>query len=272
MRKLIAALLMVTTLAPVAAAAQVGAGAEAGLSRRGELRRLQENRVGSTPAIDRIGSDDRRGDGGPRRQRGERPSFQTDRSRLDNQRTGRGPDRIASEPSFGMDQRYPRRADQPQDRRAGDRESWRDRGDRRDRIQQGDDRRRYEQRRNDYGNRTGWADGAYDRRRFDDRRGWNRGWRTENRYDWARYRGVNRSAYRLPRYYAPHGWNGYRRLSAGVSLSSALWGRDYWIGDPWSYRLPDAYGPYRWVRYYDDALLVDLESGDIVDAVYGIFW
>ena len=47
---------------------------------------------------------------------------------------------------------------------------------------------------------------------------------------------------------------------------------DYWIGDPYSYRLPEAYGPYRWVRYYNDALLVDLRSGFVVDTVYGIFY
>ncbi|MEG8047084.1 RcnB family protein [Sphingomonas aerolata] len=36
--------------------------------------------------------------------------------------------------------------------------------------------------------------------------------------------------------------------------------------------MPEAYGPYRWVRYYNDALLVDLDSGRVVDTVYDIFW
>lgn len=102
---------------------------------------------------------------------------------------------------------------------------------------------------------------------------WNRGWRGDNRYNWNSYRQVNRGAYRLPRYYAPGGWGyGYRRFSIGATLSSVLWGENYWIDDPYAYRLPDAYGPYRWVRYYDDAMLVDLRSGRVVDVVYEIFW
>ena len=102
---------------------------------------------------------------------------------------------------------------------------------------------------------------------------WTRDWRSDRRYDWNGYRGSNRNAYRLPRYYAPQGWGyGYRRFSIGVTLSSVLWGQDYWIDDPYAYRLPEAYGPYRWVRYYNDALLVDLRSGRVVDAVNDIFW
>ena len=31
-------------------------------------------------------------------------------------------------------------------------------------------------------------------------------------------------------------------------------------------------GPYRWVRYYDDALLVDIYSGEVVDVIYDFFW
>lgn len=46
----------------------------------------------------------------------------------------------------------------------------------------------------------------------------------------------------------------------------------YWIDDPWQYRLPDVYGPYRWVRYYDDALLVDVYSGEVVDVIHDFFW
>jgi len=118
--------------------------------------------------------------------------------------------------------------------------------------------------------REAWRNDA---RRWDDRGAWNRGWRNDQRYDWNRYRALNRGAYRLPRYYAPRGWGyGYRRFPVGGSLSTVLFDRNYWIQDPYSYRLPDAYGPYRWVRYYDDALLVDLRSGVVVDTAYGIFY
>ncbi|MEH3123868.1 MAG: RcnB family protein [Sphingomonas phyllosphaerae] len=101
---------------------------------------------------------------------------------------------------------------------------------------------------------------------------WDRAWRREPRYDWSRYRDERRSAFRLPRYYAPYGWNGgYRRFGIGMPLAPMLYTPRYWIYDPYAYRLPDAEEPYRWVRYYDDALLVDIEDGTVVDVIHGIF-
>lgn len=130
------------------------------------------------------------------------------------------------------------------------------------------DRRGWDDRR-DWNDNRGWNNN----RGWDNRRNWNRGWRAENRYDWRAYRYRNRAAFHLPRYYAPSGWGyGYRRFNVGVTLSSGLWGQNYWIDDPFSYRLPDAWGPYRWVRYFNDALLVDIRSGQVVDVEYDIFW
>lgn len=104
-------------------------------------------------------------------------------------------------------------------------------------------------------------------------RGWSRDWRQDNRYNYGAYRNQNRQAYHLPRYYAPQGWSyGYRRFSIGYTLNNFLFEQDYWIEDPAYYRLPPAYGPYRWVRYYNDALLVDIRTGYVVDTVYDIFW
>lgn len=118
-------------------------------------------------------------------------------------------------------------------------------------------------------NRGGWDNN----RRWDNRGRWNNGWRNDRRYDWRDYRSANRGLYRLPRYYAPSGWGyGYRRFSIGYSLSALLFAPQYWINDPYYYRLPDAYGPYRWVRYYNDALLVDVDTGEVVDVIYDIFW
>ena len=102
---------------------------------------------------------------------------------------------------------------------------------------------------------------------------WSRGWREDNRYDWGRYRAQNRAAFHLPHYYAPQGWRyGYRRFSPGLSLSFELFDRSYWIDDAYAYRLPPAQWPYQWVRYYNDALLVDVRSGYVVDTVYDIFY
>jgi hypothetical protein len=121
-------------------------------------------------------------------------------------------------------------------------------------------------------NRGNGYRGGFDRGNYA-RGGWDRNWRRDGRYDWRGYRTTNRSLYRLPRYYAPQGYyGGYRRFGIGFTLSSILFAPDYWIDDPWSYRLPDADGPYRWVRYYNDALLVDMETGEVVDVEYDMFW
>lgn len=182
-------------------------------------------------------------------------------------------------------------------RQGGDRTGWRVGSDRRGDFrpgavpqrdlrsgrqdwQRGDDRRGNERRDlrqperrwygdNDWGRRGGdWNRGSWNRGG-----GWDRDWRRDGRYDWRGYRTANRSLYRLPRYYAPQGYyGGYRRFGIGFTLNSLLFAPDYWIDDPWSYRLPDADGPYRWVRYYNDALLVDMETGEVVDVEYDMFW
>lgn len=122
-----------------------------------------------------------------------------------------------------------------------------------------------------------WGDGAWrserDRGSYDRPAQGGGVWRSE-RVE-SRGRDVRRGddrAYRLPRYYAPSGWSrGYRRFGVGVRIAPVLFARSYWIDDPWAYRLPDADDRYRWVRYYGDALLVDLDTGQVVDVIYDIF-
>jgi len=121
--------------------------------------------------------------------------------------------------------------------------------------------------------RADWNRGAGVNGRGNGGRDWNRDWRRDNRYNYNAYRSSNRGAYHLPRYYAPSGWGyGYRRFGVGLTLDSILYNQSYWIDDADYYRLPPAYGPYRWVRYYNDALLVDIYTGRVVDTVYDIFW
>ncbi|PAX08286.1 RcnB family protein [Sphingomonas lenta] len=154
-----------------------------------------------------------------------------------------------------------------------------DRFERRDeRLERREERlERRADRRDRLSRRGGWFgddDGfAWDRGGYHDGRVWNRGWRDDRRYDWNAYRQYNQGLYRLPRYYPPYGYRyDYRRFGLGTTLSRSLFAPSYWIDDPWAYRLPPAYGPYRWVRYYDDALLIDLRTGRVVDMVYGIFY
>lgn len=184
------------------------------------------------------------------------------------------------------------RAELRQDR-ADDRRDWRsERGDWRDRGRDWNDGRRgdWDDRRRDWDQGRGqWDDRRRDwdgrdrgdwndRRRGDWNNGrqfgdWNRGWRQDRRYNWQDWRYRNRGLYRLPPYSAPRGWGfGYRRYTPGFIIPPALFGRNYWILDPWAYRLPPAYGPYRWVRYWDDVLLIDLRNGRVVDVIPDFFW
>jgi len=101
----------------------------------------------------------------------------------------------------------------------------------------------------------------------------NQAWRNDRRYNWQSWRYSHRDLFHLPRYYAPYGWDwGYTRFSTDSCLDDLLFGDSYWIGDPWTYHLPPTYGPLHWVRYYNDALLVDVRDGCVVDAVYDLFW
>ena len=146
--------------------------------------------------------------------------------------------------------------------------------DRRERIERGwdDDRRR----------RDGVDDGRGPARRADPppsvsnggpqiNQQWRNQWRRDPHNDWRGYRNQHRDRFRVGIYIDPFGWQ-QRRLGYGSVLSSRYYSQRYWIPDPWNYRLPWAPPMYRWVRYFDDALLIDLRSGQVVDAIPDFFW
>jgi len=146
----------------------------------------------------------------------------------------------------------------PNDRRAVEaREHYRrleQRNRREYRVDRRDDRRDYRQ----------------DRRA--DRR-WDRQWRNDNRYNWYSYRNSYRDLYRAGRYYNPYGYDyGYRRFSIGIQIGAPYYSSRYRISNPWQYRLPDPGYGYVWVRYYNDVLLIDQYSGEVVDVIYDFFW
>jgi hypothetical protein len=169
--------------------------------------------------------------------------------------------------------------------RQGDRRQWsQDRRDDRSGWAQNrrDDgaRNRNDQDRRDWNRNDGnRSDRSRDNRRLDtrqrwaDQHRWDNGWRNDRRYDWRDYRSRYGDIYRRGPYYAPRGWAyGYRSFSVGVFIDALLYSDNYWLDDPWSYRLPPAYGTLRWVRYYDDALLVDIRDGYVVDVIRNFFW
>lgn len=105
-----------------------------------------------------------------------------------------------------------------------------------------------------------------------DRRDWNRSWRNDRRYAWQDWRYRNRDLFRLGRYYSPYPRYGYRRFSIGLFLDPLFFGQRYWIGDPFYYRLPPAPPGTQWIRYYNDVLLVDVYSGEVLDVIHDFFW
>jgi Ni/Co efflux regulator RcnB len=100
---------------------------------------------------------------------------------------------------------------------------------------------------------------------------WRREWRDDHRYDWRHHRNRHRSIFHVGIYYDPFGW-GYQRYNIGWRLWPNYYGRSYWLDDPWMYRLPPAYPGTQWIRYYDDALLVDIWTGEVIDVIYDFFW
>lgn len=164
-------------------------------------------------------------------------------------------------------------------KRAGD-SNWRDYNDRRnDNRGNGWDGKRNDR---DRDRGKGWSgggnrgDGHYNGGRHDgkkwDGKRWDRKWRDNSRYNWSHYRNSNRNIFRIGTYYSPYRNYYYRPLNIGFFLDSLFYSNRYWINDPWQYRLPEVYGPYRWVRYYDDVLLVDIYSGEVVDVIRNFFW
>lgn len=91
-----------------------------------------------------------------------------------------------------------------------------------------------------------------------DRRVWERNWVAPQRFHWRAY-------------HYPSGWS-YRRWSYGMILPLAFWSREYWIPGYWDFGLPNPPYGYVWVRYGNDALLVAVTNGLILQAWYNLFY
>ncbi len=48
--------------------------------------------------------------------------------------------------------------------------------------------------------------------------------------------------------------------------------RDYWLDNYEDFGLMDPPDGYTWVRYGPDALLIDEDTGEVVQVVYGVFY
>ena len=96
------------------------------------------------------------------------------------------------------------------------------------------------------------------------------------RRDYSNYRNYHRNfraprRFRAPVYRRPPGWYAHT-WTWGQILPVAFWSRDYWITDFNIYDLPPPPFGAIWVRVGSDALLIDQDSGEIIEVDYGIFY
>ncbi|HEY2070241.1 MAG TPA: RcnB family protein [Rhizomicrobium sp.] len=76
--------------------------------------------------------------------------------------------------------------------------------------------------------------------------------------------------FRVGVYHAPRGYS-YRRYNIGERLPVDYYARDFWLSDYASYDLVAPPDGYVWVRFGPDALLIDEDSGEVLQVVYGVF-
>jgi Ni/Co efflux regulator RcnB len=77
-------------------------------------------------------------------------------------------------------------------------------------------------------------------------------------------------SYHIGPYRRPPGWTAHR-WGYGEILPRAYWGPQYLIGDYWLFGLEIPPGGYEWVRDGSDALLIDTNTGEILQVEYGVF-
>jgi Ni/Co efflux regulator RcnB len=69
----------------------------------------------------------------------------------------------------------------------------------------------------------------------------------------------------------PHGWH-YRRWAVGATLPALFLTPAYYYTDWTALGLPPPDFGYEWVRFGPDLLLVNIQTGEVVDVLYGVFY
>lgn len=72
-------------------------------------------------------------------------------------------------------------------------------------------------------------------------------------------------------YVKPPGWYAHR-WTFGERLPRAFFMPDYFILDFTAYGLLAPWDGYEWVRYGDDALLIDVDTGEVIRVEYDVFY
>ena len=100
-------------------------------------------------------------------------------------------------------------------------------------------------------------------------KGWNA--RPAN-FDRGAYRHNFQAArsFRVGPYHRPPGWTSHH-WGFGEILPRAYWGPQYLLADYWLFALEVPPVGYEWVRDGNDAILVNTDSGEILQVEYGVF-
>lgn len=114
---------------------------------------------------------------------------------------------------------------------------------------------------------NGRADGRRfdDNRRFDNNRGYARG----GSYN---YRGRTFDRFRAQPYRWPGGFRGAFNWLPNQYLPTSFLLRDYYIDNYWDFGFGRPPYGYEWIRVGDDALLVNIYTGQIADVAPGVFY
>jgi Ni/Co efflux regulator RcnB len=87
---------------------------------------------------------------------------------------------------------------------------------------------------------------------------WHKNFQADHHYHWGDYNG-------------PPGY-AYQRWGFGQNLPREYWAQNYWITNYLNFGLVAPPDGYVWVRYGPDAILIDEDTGDIIQVEYGVFY
>jgi Ni/Co efflux regulator RcnB len=77
-------------------------------------------------------------------------------------------------------------------------------------------------------------------------------------------------SYKIGPYHRPAGWVSHH-WGYGEILPRAYWSSQYLLADYWLFALEVPPAGYEWVRDGNDALLVNTDSGEVLQVEYGVF-
>jgi len=100
-------------------------------------------------------------------------------------------------------------------------------------------------------------------------RGWNARPATVDRGSYQHNFQAARS-YRIGPYHRPRGWVAHH-WGYGEILPRAYWASEYILSDYWLFALEVPPAGYEWVRDGNDALLINTDTGEILQVEYGVF-